>query len=149
MIGESVTLGAIGALDGHYGPRMHLDAAEARRASESIDLVSRLAAENRLTPTMVMHIGNNGAISSSSFDQLYSAIGPDRALVLVKIKVPLRWEAQVNGEIDRLASMHPNVYVADWNAIANSEPGLLTDDGVHLSAAGKARYAQMLIDLHP
>ncbi len=149
VIGESVTLGAIGTLDGYFGPRMHLDAVEARRASDSISLVSQLAAKNQLTPTMVLHIGNNGAISPEAFDSLHGVIGPDRLLVLVKIRVPRRWEAQVNGEIDRLAGMHPNVVVADWNAIANSEPGLLLDDGVHLTAAGKDRYARMLTDIHP
>ncbi|MDE0804584.1 MAG: acyltransferase family protein, partial [Acidimicrobiales bacterium] len=149
VIGESVTLGAVNQLRRYYGDRMGIDAREGRRASESIALLQKLAGEGMIAPTVILHIGNNGAISSDSFDAVYEAVGPDRTLVLVKIRVPLRWEEQVNGEIDRLASMHTNVVVADWNAIANAEPGLLTEDGVHLSAAGRERYTQVLASAAP
>lgn len=149
VIGESVTLGAVNQLRGYYGDRMGIDAQEGRRASESIAVLQKLSGEGMIAPTVILHIGNNGAISSDSFDAAYAAVGPDRTLVLVKIRVPLRWEAQVNGEIDRLASMHSNVVVADWNAVANAEPGLLTDDGVHLSGAGRERYTQVIAAAAP
>lgn len=149
IIGESVTLGALNQLSGYYGDRLHLDAVKGRRASESIAFLQQLSAEDRLRPSVVLHIGNNGAISPDAFDAAYNAVGPDRTLVLVRIRVPRRWEGQVNGEIDRLASQHGNVVIADWNKIANEEPGLLTDDGVHLSAAGKDRYTQMLASVVP
>ncbi len=149
IIGESVTLGAVDRLVGHYGDRLHIDAVKGRRASESIAFLQQLAAENQLRPTVVLHIGNNGAITTDSFNAAYDAVGPDRNLVLVRLRVPRRWETQVNGEIDRLAAEHDNVFVADWNHIANSEPGLLTDDGVHLSSAGIDRYTQMLTVLYP
>lgn len=149
VIGESVTLGALNQLSGYYGDRLHLDAVKGRRASESIAFLQQLAAEDRLRPTVVLHIGNNGAISTDAFNAAYDAVGPDRTLVLVRVRVPMRWEQQVNGEIDRLAGEHANVVVADWNKIANEEPGLLTDDGVHLSSAGKDRYTQMLSQLVP
>ncbi|WP_436792935.1 acyltransferase family protein [Actinospongicola halichondriae] len=149
IIGESVTLGAVDRLLGHYGDRLHIDAVKGRRASESIAFLQQLAADDRLRPTVVLHIGNNGAISSDSFNAAYDAVGPDRNLVLVRIRVPRRWEEQVNGEIDRLAAEHDNVIVADWNHIANTEPGLLTDDGVHLSSAGIDRYTEMLAAIYP
>ncbi len=149
IIGESVTLGAANQLGAYYGDRLHLDAVKGRRASESIAYLQQLSAEGNLRPTVVLHIGNNGAISSDSFNAAYDAVGPDRTLILVRIRVPRRWEAQVNGEIDRLAGEHDNVVIADWNKIANEEPGLLTDDGVHLSQAGKDRYTQMLAALVP
>lgn len=150
IIGESVTLGAIDQLHGYYGDRLHLDAVKGRRATESIAFLQQLAADGALRPIVVLHIGNNGAISSDSFNAAYDAVGPDRTLVLVRIRVPRRWEGQVNGEIDRLAAEHPNVVVADWNKIANEDPVLfLTDDGVHLSAAGKDRYTEMLRSVAP
>ena len=147
VIGESVTLGAVSQLQAYYGERLHLNAVKGRRASESIAHLQQLSAEGQLRDTVVLHIGNNGAISSDAFNAAYDAVGPDRTLVLVRIRVPRRWEAQVNGEIDRLASEHANIVVADWNKIANEEPGLLTDDGVHLSQAGKDRYTRMLAEL--
>ena len=147
VIGESVTLGAVSQLQAYYGERLHLNAVKGRRASESIAHLQQLSAEGQLRSTVVLHIGNNGAISSDAFNAAYDAVGPDRTLVLVRIRVPRRWEAQVNGEIDRLAGEHDNIVIADWNKIANSEPGLLTDDGVHLSQAGKDRYTRMLAEL--
>lgn len=149
IIGESVTLGALHQLSGYYGDRLHFDAVKGRRASESIAYLQQLSAEGKLRPTVVLHIGNNGAISADSFNAAYDAVGPDRTLVLVRIRVPKRWEGQVNGEIDRLAGEHDNIIVADWNKIANEEPGLLTDDGVHLSQAGKDRYTQLISGLIP
>ncbi len=149
IIGESVTLGALDQLSSYYGDRLHLDAVKGRRASESIAFLQQLSADDQLRPTVVLHIGNNGAISSDSFNAAYEAVGPDRTLVLVRIHVPLRWEEQVNGEIDRLAAEHSNIVVADWDRIADRDPELLTEDGVHLSTAGKERYTQMLRSIVP
>ncbi|MDZ7675278.1 MAG: acyltransferase family protein [Acidimicrobiales bacterium] len=149
VIGESVTLGAAHALSGVWGPRVRVDAVESRRSSDGIGRVEQLAAENQLSPTVFVHIGNNGAIPPGGFERIAAAAGPDRQVVLITVRVPRRWEAQVNGELRRVADAHEHVYVADWNAVANGEEGLLLDDGVHLTQAGTARYAELLATFRP
>ena len=77
------------------------------------------------------------------------AVGPDRQLLLVSVRVPRNWGAQVNGEIWDAVQRHPNVGLIDWHRVANSEPGLLTDDGVHLTKAGEHRSAALLAEAPP
>lgn len=149
VVGESVTLGAEGAIRGHYGNRLQFDAVEGRQASESIEAIERMAAEQRLTPIVVVHIGNNGVLPPGGLDRVVAAAGPERQLVLVTVRVPRRWEGPVNDEVRRVAAEAPNAALADWHHIANNEPGLLIDDGVHLTAAGQHRYTRMLAELHP
>ena len=98
---------------------------------------------------MIVHFGNNGAIPPGGLDRIVAAVGPDRRLLPVSVRVPRNWESQVNGEIWDATQRHPNVGLIDWNRVANSEPGLLTDDGVHLSKAGEDRYAALLAEATP
>ena len=149
VIGESVTLGAAGTLRDHYGDRVAIDAVEGRSVRDGIELVEQLAEQSQLRPTVVVHIGNNGAIPPGGLERVADAVGSERVLVLVTVRVPRRWEAQVNDEIRRIVSERPAIRLADWHAITGAESGLLVDDGVHLTDAGQQRYAQMLTAIEP
>jgi len=145
VVGESVTLGAARALQQQWGQHVQIDAVEGRQFDDGVKVVEWLASAGRLTPVVILHIGNNGAAPPGSLDRAVAAVGPERRLVLVSVRVPKRWEGQVNAEILRVVDQHPNVLLADWNTASASEPGLLVGDGVHLSSRGQEVYRDLLV----
>jgi peptidoglycan/LPS O-acetylase OafA/YrhL len=145
VIGESVTLGAAPDIQAHWGHTVQIDAVESRQFDDGVRAIETFAAEGRLTPVVVVHLGNNGVAPPGALDRVVAAVGPDRRLVLVSVRVPRRWEGQVNDEILRTVAAHPNVVLADWNTVSASEPGLLIDDGVHLTARGRAVYRDLVV----
>ncbi len=149
IVGESVTLGGAGRLQELYGQRVQIDAAEGRSFDDGVARIEALSAEGRLTPYVVVHMGNNGVVPGGALERIVAAVGPDRRLVFVNVRVPRRWEQQVNGELARIVGQTPNAQLVDWNAVANNEPGLLTSDGVHLTKAGEERYAALLTEMTP
>ncbi len=147
VVGESVTLGAAQALQAQWGEAVQIDAVEGRQFDDGVQVVEALAGAGRLTPVVILHLGNNGVAPQGSLDRAVTAVGPDRRLVLVSVRVPRRWEGQVNGEILRAVDQHPNVVLADWNTVSASEPGLLVDDGVHLTARGQQVYRDLVVQV--
>ncbi len=145
VIGESVTLGAAPAIQAHWGHTVQIDAVESRQFEDSVAAVERFAAEGRLTPVVVVHIGNNGAAPPGALDRVVAAVGPERRLVLLSVRVPRRWEGQVNDEVGRVVAAHPNVVLADWYVVSASKPGLLIEDGVHLTRRGQEVYRDLVV----
>jgi peptidoglycan/LPS O-acetylase OafA/YrhL len=145
VVGESVTLGAAPALQAHWGQHVQIDAVEGRQFLDSVTIIEALAAAGRLTPVVVVHLGNNGIAPPGAFDRVVAAVGPERRLVVVSVRVPKRWEGQVNDEVVRVVAEHPNTVLADWNTASASEPGLLIGDGVHLTARGQQAYRDLLV----
>ncbi len=147
IVGESVTLGAAPRLHEVYGARVQIDAVEGRSFSDGVEVVEQLAAAGRLTPTVVVHMGNNGAAPAGALDRIGAAVGPDRLLVLVTVRVPRNWMGQVNEQLVAYAGSHPNAVLADWYDLTGKEDGLLTDDGVHLTPQGRIRYTDLLVSV--
>ena len=145
VFGESVTLGAAPALQAHWNHTVQIDAVEARQFEDGVAAIEAFAAEGRLTPVVVVHLGNNGVAPPGALDRVVAAVGPERRLVLLTVRVPRRWEGQVNEEVLRVVQAHPNVVLADWYAASASEPGLLVDDGVHLTRRGQEVYRDLVV----
>jgi peptidoglycan/LPS O-acetylase OafA/YrhL len=145
IIGESVTLGAARALQAHWGDHVQIDAVEGRQFHDGVAVLEGLAAAGRLTPVVILHLGNNGVAQPEWWDRAVAAVGPERRLVVVSVRVPKRWEAQVNGEVLRIVGQHPNAVLADWNTASSSEPGLLIGDGVHPTPRGIEVYRDLLV----
>ena len=147
VVGESVTLGAAPELQRRYGERVQIDAVEGRSFADGIALIEHLAAADRLTPLVIIHLGNNGAVPEQGLERIGAAVGPDRLLVLTTVRVARPWEGQVNEELQRFAAACARCAIADWHAVTVVEPGLTTDDGVHLTAAGIHRYTELLVSM--
>ena len=145
VVGESVTLGAAPGLQGALGERVQIDAAEGRSFEDGIEVVEMLTLAGRLTPTVIVHLGTNGAAPEGGLERIQTAIGPERHLVVTTVRVDRPWEGQVNDTIRRFAESCANCSIADWNAMASTEPGLTTDDGVHLTRDGIRRYTDLLV----
>ena len=143
IVGESVTLGARAELERRL-PVSTVNAEISRDFVKSVDVVELLAAGQLLQPTVLVHIGNNGAIPDGELGRLLAAVG-ERRLIVTTVSVPRRWEQQVNSKLVNFANSHDNVELLDWQAVVAAEAGLLFD-GVHLTKPGIQRYAAVLVD---
>ena len=143
-LGDSVMVGGADVLAARMGPALALDAAIGRQLAEASALLRMAADRGTLGDVVVLHLGNNGPFDAAEIDDLFAAIGPDRRVVLVTVFVPRRWEGEVNDALAAAAARHPNAVIADWRAVAASEPGLLLEDGYHLNAQGAQRYADVV-----
>jgi hypothetical protein len=143
-IGDSVLVGAAPALSARMGPALSVDAAIGRQMIDADELVATLAAEGRLAPVVLLHLGNNGPFSAEDIDAVFAAVGPDRTVLLVNVYVPRRWEGEVNAELEAAADRHANAVLVDWRSVAAGDRGLTREDGYHLTADGAERYADLV-----
>ena len=143
IVGESVTLGAREELKRRL-PVSTVNAEISRDFVDSVDIVQLLADENQLHPTVLVHIGNNGAVPDGELGRLLAAVG-DRRLIVTTVSVPRRWEQQVNSRLINFANEHPQVELLDWQAVVAADRSLLFDE-VHLTKPGIQVYAAFLVE---
>jgi peptidoglycan/LPS O-acetylase OafA/YrhL len=142
-IGDSVMLGATPALEARFGPELVIEATVGFQMVDAPDLVRRMADEGRLGDVVVVHLGANGPFPDETIDEIMATVGR-RPTLFVNVKVPRRWEAEVNDRLAAAAERYPNVDVVDWRTVSESQEGLLWHDGHHLTPAGAERYADLI-----
>jgi hypothetical protein len=142
-IGDSVMLGAAPALEARFGPQLVIEATVGFQMVDAPALVQQLADEGRLGDVVLLHLGANGPFPDRTIDDIMAIVGR-RPVLLVNVKVPRRWEAEVNDRLAAAADRYPNVEVVDWRTVSESEDGLLWQDGHHLTPAGAKRYADLM-----
>jgi len=148
-IGDSVMVGAAQALANRLGPSLTVNAEVGRQLNEAADLVGAMAADGTLGRVVLVNLGTNGPFTPEQVDALFAAAGPDRRVLLINVVVPRRWEAEVNDQLAAAAGRHPNAVLVDWRALASSEPGVLRDDGFHVTPNGAERYADLIVGYIP
>ena len=148
-IGDSVMVGAAPALANRMGPSLTVNAEVGRQFDEAAALVATMAADGTLGRVVLVNLGTNGPFSPEQIDALFAAAGPDRRVLLVNVVVPRRWEAEVNDQLAAAAGRHPNAVLVDWRTLATTEPGLLRDDGFHVTPNGAERYTDLVVGYIP
>jgi peptidoglycan/LPS O-acetylase OafA/YrhL len=148
-IGDSVMVGAAQALADRLGPSLTVNAEVGRQLNDAADLVGAMAADGTLGRVVLVNLGTNGPSSTERIEALFAAAGPDRRVLLVNVVVPRRWEAEVNDQLAAAAGRHPNAVLVDWRSLVSAEPGLLRDDGFHVTPNGAERYADLIVGYIP
>lgn len=143
-LGDSVMLAAADLLAERF-PGATIDAAVGRTVPEALVILRRWAADGELGDVVLIHIGNNGPFSVEEFEEMVDLVGPDRTLILINLAVPRDWEGPNNEVIASGAARHGGIPVVNWHAAAESHPGLLWDDGVHLRPVGAEFYTDLVV----
>ena len=140
-IGDSVMLGARSALQ-HAG----VDKVDAKVSRQATTAPGLLRQRGRGLPrNVVIHLGTNGTFPTTVCRAIVRAVGPDRHVFLVNLKVPRRWEGSNNRVIRLCAAMHPDqVTLVDWHRAATQHPEWLYADGMHLRPKGARGYARVV-----
>lgn len=142
-IGDSVMLAASEALSERF-PGISIDAAISRHYSAALPVVQGLKDSGQLRSTVFMGLGTNGATFEGQMDELIDIVGSERTLVLVLPYGERDWMGPARAEIIEAATTHDNVYIADWCGVAQENPAMLYDDGVHPLPEGAHLYADAL-----
>ena len=140
-IGDSVMLGARSALQ-HAG----VDKVDAK-VSRQVTTAPRLLRQrgSGLPRNVVIHLGTNGTFPTTVCRAIVRAVGPDRHVFLVNLKVPRSWERSNNRVVSLCAAMHPDqVTLIDWHRAATQHPEWLYADGMHLRPRGAHGYARVI-----
>ncbi len=139
-IGDSVMLGAAPALEAEIGP-IGIDAAVSRHVKPVIGLLSAYASEGLLGDTVILHIGNNGAISKAHFSDIMDVLA-DRTVLFVNLRVPRDWQDWNNSVLREGVAVHENAHLVDWHSASAGKRGIFYPDGFHLNPEGAAFYAE-------
>ena len=142
-IGDSVMLAASEALNERF-PGISIDAAISRHYSAALPVVQGLKDSGQLRSTVFVGLGTNGATFEGQMDELIDIVGSERTLVLVLPYGERDWMGPARAEIIEAATTHDNVYIADWCGVAQENPAMLYDDGVHPLPEGAHLYADAL-----
>lgn len=147
-IGDSVMLGAAAVLREVF-PSIDVDAEKGRQVYRpTLDyLLAQLvegAANGRLGPVVVLHLGNNGAYPKESFDRIMQTLADRRLVIVLNCRVPRQWQDNNNKVIMEGVKRYPNAVLIDWYAASVNRRELFWDDGHHLRPEGARFYAELI-----
>jgi lysophospholipase L1-like esterase len=135
-------LGAEPALQKRLGRRARIDAAVGRQADDVLKRIEAYALDGSLPERVVVQIGENGPLTEEEIARLRADLRGIERVVLVNVRVPRSWEAQVNATLAKAVADWPQARLADWyTASANQD---LLYDHVHPNAAGEVVYADVV-----
>jgi hypothetical protein len=141
--GDSVMLGAVGSLKKRD---IGVDAAVSRQATAGPALLRK--AKGKLPRNVFLHFGTNGTYPLETCTAMVDALGSERRVFLVTVKVPRSWEKVNNRMLRRCAAAYPpgRVHIVDWNWAASRRPQWLYADGYHLRPTGAKNFARILAE---
>lgn len=145
MVGDSVLLGASPSILA-VQPDYVIDAKVGRQLVQSGSVLDSLEAQGLLRQTVVMELGTNGAFSVEKGQELINRLGSGRTIYWVTVYGrELGWQEESNATIRQLATQNENVHIIDWSQAVSGHPEWLCGDGIHLSAAGRDAYANIVL----
>jgi peptidoglycan/LPS O-acetylase OafA/YrhL len=141
-IGDSVMLACAEGLE-YELPGIYINAVVSRQMDQGVQVVQQLAARGQLRPVVLLGLGTNGNMAASEINQVRSAIGPNRWLVLINTYDPRPWEEPVNAIIDA-AAHDKHVLLVNWYGAIENHTNMLRDDQVHPLPPGAVLYASLI-----
>ncbi|MGH9164712.1 MAG: hypothetical protein ACRDZW_04250, partial [Acidimicrobiales bacterium] len=133
-------------LDRHP-PSSLIDARTRRQFHEGVGVVRQLLDEQRLTPVMVVHLGNNGRVRMSDVEGLVAELTEGQRLLLVNVRVDAPWRESVNEVLAEAAQRFPVVTLVDWYGYSEGHRNWFQSDGTHFTATageGARAYAELI-----
>jgi lysophospholipase L1-like esterase len=140
-VGDSIMLSAkSGLTDRDY----RVNAESGRHVDEGVKVLRQKAEAGTLRDVVVVHLGTNGSFTSDECRAMKRAVGSDRTLVLLTVKVPRSWQRSNNQAIRACADDYANTEMVDWRAFALNHAEAIASDGYHLTPKGTRMYARFV-----
>jgi peptidoglycan/LPS O-acetylase OafA/YrhL len=105
--------------------------------------LAQYRAAGRLPDTVIVQIGDNGAVWYADMQHLRRVLKGVQHVVLVNVRIARSWQNEVNSELKSYARTWPQAVLANW--YTHSSQAMLTD-GVHPSIAARAVYSRVVVD---
>jgi hypothetical protein len=147
-MGDSVMLGAVGALQQEIPNLGLLNAQGSRQPSAAIDILRQWRTAGYLGDAVVIDIGNNGPFSPEQFDEMMGVLAGVPKVLIVTLTVPPGVEDPVAASNNTVlidgAQRYPNTVLVDWHAASANHPEYFGGDNTHLSLQGAQAYAALI-----
>jgi peptidoglycan/LPS O-acetylase OafA/YrhL len=142
-IGDSVLINPAPYLKKKF-PNITIDAEVSRQMRHAQAIVTTLKKSNKLGEIVVIELGTNSPFPDKTLTSLIEAIGKDRKILLVNVRVPRPWESVVNKSLVVNSKKYSNTTVVDWYSTSANHNEYFVNDGVHLKPEGAKAYAAMI-----
>lgn len=141
-IGDSVMLDAQPDLQADI-PGIDVEAAVSRQWYEGIAIAQRLKSEDRLGAVVVIDLGTNGPVSPEQFAEMMNVLAGASRVVFVTVHLPsyYSWSQSVNETLEQCVPLYARARIADFNQLADENPGWFYPDGVHMPIGGPGAKA--------
>lgn len=142
--GDSVILDAAAGLQEIF-PKMVVDGEVGRQLYTSVATIEQLKKDNLLKQNVLVGLGTNGSFTETQFDEFMAAIGTDRKVYWINVRVPTRrWQNDVNAMLDTMTKKYTNLKVIDWYNYSNAHEEWFYDDRVHPNVDGQVKYSSFI-----
>jgi hypothetical protein len=112
---------------------------------DDIEIIRQRRDSGTLGDVVILHIGNNGAMTVAQFDEIMGMLSGVPRVVWLNLKLPDRyWEGPNNDLLSAKVPLHANATLIDWHSAGNSHPEFFLEDGIHLKPAGYQYYAGLV-----
>ena len=144
VIGDSVILSVESHLQG-WMPDIIVDGKVGRQMHEAPGIIEQMKESGELGQVVLIELGANGAFSKRLVDSVIDAVGNDRYVFVVNVRVPRPWQDAVNERLSEVSNKFTNVTLIDWHASSRGNEHYFVQDGVHLTEEGGKKYAELII----
>jgi len=144
FIGDSVLLGSQEEVLEEFGEHAAVDAIVSRQFKHADDVARELRSSGTLGDVVVVHLGTNGPFNSTTFDEVMEELSDRDQVYVLTIRVPRRWESQVNEAIAAGLERWPEVKSIDYFTFGKQHPDYYVEDAVHMTVTGQKAYAEFL-----
>jgi hypothetical protein len=144
-IGDSVMLGAARELQ-RVLPGLTVDAKVSRHMGAATDILRLRRKTSPSDQFIIIHIGNNGFVKPSQFDELMQLVKDVPRVIVFNLKEPRRWEENNNLIIADTVRRFPNAVLIDWRSFGNDHAEYFGKDGIHIGLAGARAYTLLIVE---
>jgi peptidoglycan/LPS O-acetylase OafA/YrhL len=143
LIGDSVMQGAAPRLQ-NLAATVQLDTLVGRQWWDAEATLRAIGRDKGLGDAVVVHLGNNGPVNEAMIDSVMRRLSAVDRVIIVNVRVPVRWESDVNEALATGVRRWDNAVLVDWYGLSNGRPEFFAGDGVHLEAEGQRAYARAI-----
>jgi hypothetical protein len=127
-------------------PGLTVDAKVSRHMAAAIEVLRQRRKAGLLGEFVIVHIGDNGFVKPSQFDELMQLLVDVPRVVVFNLKEPRRWEEANNLIIADTVRRYPNAVLVDWRSSGLAHPEYFGKDGIHIGTAGARAYTLLIVE---
>ena len=144
FVGDSILLAAADKIQEIF-PKAIIDGKIGRQLYSSPTTLQELISKDKMANRVVTLLGTNGTFSQKQLDEYIRTLG-DRELYFVTIFAPVKWNNEVNQQLQEAKTRHANVHIIDWYEFAKNHAEWFYEDKIHPNTQGAEELAQYSLE---
>lgn len=145
VIGDSVIADAAKNIQ-QVMPAAYVDAQVGRQGSQAPEIIKDLKKQGYLQKIVVLNLGTNGMMSTTTVAKIIHAIGPGHQIYWVNSHIPTKdWQGAVNKLILKVARQRGDVYLVDWYSLSKNHQNWFANDNVHMNEQGNVQFTRLIV----